>query len=317
MAATPDDVSQALEEATQGAGTSTEGQTPETTEGSTYRIKAGGVERELTLDELKTWASKGYGADEKFREAASKTKDYDDVRKKAEEHDQFMTDLQAARSGDAAALRRVGPHFGLDDEAVERIIAQQEQAAAGSYGESPDGGAPAFASLDPRQAAILTKFESFMNDLQKEGIEPGQAIKASREYLRNESRQKLTENLRKALTNDKDLGRIVANDESGTIHKAVADQIEWRVRAGEELTPKAIQEVFQQVKAISDATLKAVPQPKTGVPHPGAMGMAPATGSGLSQLQPPKVPKLEDSDPERFDDYVQKRILAELYGSDG
>lgn len=109
-------------------------------EPETHTIKVDGVEKEVTLEELKVMAQKGSAADERFRSADALRKQTESDTNAAAYHNQMMATVRSANKPgpqQANALRTLAkdyPDFGITAEdaeiVIERIATQEADAVA-------------------------------------------------------------------------------------------------------------------------------------------------------------------------------------------
>lgn len=126
----------------------------------THMIKVDGVEKQVSLDELKTMAQKGQAADERFRSADAIRKQSESDTAAAAYHNQMMTTVRAANAPgpqQATALRTLAkeyPDFGITSEdaelVIERIAKQEAEAVAQAKDTTPAPQPPTFEELPKR-----------------------------------------------------------------------------------------------------------------------------------------------------------------------
>lgn len=93
----------------------------------TYKVKIGGVEKQLTLDELTEYASKAAGADEKFREAA-------ELRKEAASAKELTETFNKVFNSDdvkVSDVRKLAELVGQDPDQMEALFKEEVEAGKG------------------------------------------------------------------------------------------------------------------------------------------------------------------------------------------
>jgi hypothetical protein len=268
----------------------------ETTEDQKFPITVNGVEYQLTMDELKQWASKGQGAEEKFRLAAEQRDEARRLREEAESAIQFKQDLEAARSGDVDAFRRVAKNWDMPDDQVEYIVQQHHQSASGEA-TTPEGEAGGM-QFTPQQLRDFDRMQKFFKSLEEKGItDPANLFYEQATATVGMLQDKSKNQVREVLTRDPILGRIMRNDPDNTILEDVWAEVEGRVSGGKErIGPKVIEEAVKKERAKLETYAKLLGSAtnQQGAISPGALGTAPSASAGFSRLQPPKKPVFSD-----------------------
>ncbi|KKN04208.1 hypothetical protein LCGC14_1099800 [marine sediment metagenome] len=109
---------------------------------ATFDIKVSGVDKTVTLDEMKEMATKAGGADEKFREAAQKLKDAEDATSagaEGKEIKELFGKLFTSGEYNKTDIRRFGELTGQGAEEMEKMFAaeleKQGKTSAGAKGD--------------------------------------------------------------------------------------------------------------------------------------------------------------------------------------
>lgn len=275
-------------------------------EPQTFTIRANGVDRQLTVDELKTWASKAIGAEEKFRAAAEKEATAKQQLEEVQQARQWQSDLQAAQSGDLDAFRRVAKSWGASDEEVATMVQQYQTAGQGSQ-------AQAGPALPPRQLAVLQRMERMLAEFDKRGLDPVKTLAEGAEFQNLELTDRSKAEVRKLLDKDPVYRRLLKKDASGTIFDDVYGNVHRRVRSGAAFSPETIQEAAKEVRTRLDVLSQVLTDNASGV-HPGSFGAAPVSDAGISRLQPPQPPNLADYNKKGdLAGYIEARLRYEQY----
>ena len=253
------------------------------------KFKAAGAERTLGGAELHQYASKGFGADERFRQAAEKEKTFEAEIAKYKEREEI---IKAAQSGDTLALRKFAEAYGMEDQLNSMLGGQEEEVeeqprqvrqARQSQQQAPQ-------QLTAQQLAAILPTEvlevmQLQRELKSAGTDMKTLLKGMRTEQINSTLDKARKNLYAAIDNDDILGTI--NDEA--IKEDAYDRFERRVAAGQsrEVATKAVIAEMKKVAGVIERKLTEA------LPSPGMFGAAPTAGGG-SRLTPPKMPDVND-----------------------
>lgn len=251
------------------------------------KFKAAGAERSLRGEELHQYASKGFGAEERFRQVAEKEKTIEQELSKYKERE-AMLEAVKKNPGDPLALRRFAEAYGLQED-YERMFEGQpeEEVQPAPKGRQQVAQAP---KLTPEQLAAVLPTEvlevmQLQRELKAAGTDMKTLLKGMRSDQINTTLDKARKNLYSAIDNDDILGTI--NDEA--IKEDAYDRFERRVAAGQtrEVATKAVIAEMRKVAGVIEKRLTEM------LPSPGMFGAAPTAGGG-SRLTPPKMPDVND-----------------------
>lgn len=247
--------------------------------GNTIKFRANGADRELTIDEAKTFLSKAWAADQNMREAAELRKRADTDLKSAAGALAARTAADALRDnpGDTEALKTLAEFLGMDGDAAVRSMAGGPGASEVDLSEIP-------LERLPKELRALAKS---LRD--RDVIKEIDDIKATSN--RGTLRQ-ARDVFKNALTKDQLFGMVMGSAKGDAMFERMWDTIAGRVNAGENLTSVA-QEVVEHYRDVFGVFDEAVSSRMPSLDVPGALGGAPGAATILGRLQPQAEPDFE------------------------
>lgn len=252
------------------------------------KFKAAGVERELEAKELFQFASKGFGADAKFREA-SETLAAARAEKEANKAATtvFETLKQFQQQKDPQSFLQFAKAAGLDAGEAENIwnglMGQpQEQSAA--------TGKISLQNLPPEVLRAVQR----VNELEQTGLNLPKVLSLSANQLEETAEEKAKARIRGALKGNPLLTKIArrgADAESALVDR-LYDGLESRVNAGQKF-----QKALEEVVATEARTAELYGVGEGGTQFPGMFpdGSTPANLRGV-KFHDDKPPTIEPRD---------------------
>ncbi len=261
------------------------------------KFKAAGVDREMTIEEALGYASKGFGADARFREADELRKSAESKIGEAAEALRWKDLLTKTRGGDLEAFRELANDWEVPAESIEEMVAAQTGTApATGSGGAPEG-TPSAYGLSPAQLADFHEMQRVVNGWKKAGIDPVKTLQTNQEFQDTSVKASAKEYVKKYLQSDPIFGKMVKDPTQGqTILDDVWKRVNGRVKAGtHEFTQETIRDATQELAAILNVFAETTGSGQPGnTMNPGSLGGAPSSTAGLSRLHPPKEPQMKD-----------------------
>jgi hypothetical protein len=247
-----------------------------------HTIKRGDEEFQVTTEQLKTMAQKGWNADVVTQQARESTK-------AAERALSLQEDLEAViKSGDVDAFRRMGAIMGIPGDEVERSAASiWGDGSEDEETEEVEADTPKKAKVAPRPDKV--DFSQFPVDIQR--------------LLLRAEKSRIDEIITLALdSSDKVRYNMEQYDDKG--RKAVRSLVEEKVRGRLNASngdfgdgSHILREVLPEVEAI----LEALGSPRRQTP---ALGMGAAPGGGDLEVYPRKKPDHVPSGDGAFEQHI-------------
>jgi len=263
----------------------------ETKKEETYAVKIDGEERNLTIEEMKTLASKSAGADKRFNEAAAATK-------AAERGTRIETLVKSISTNDnpsEADVRELAGLLEIDPTEFMQYLNEE-----------------------PPQKSDKKGSNDFSEQFKKEfGASPAE-VKAILEYSQqrhvNDARKEIREISDKAVDKDEIIGKMIVGEDSkevlSEVKNMVAEDVLQKIQSG---TPFGAEMVTASVQRVRSSLIK-LGIPKKSNQQPIVLGLGP--GAGLSseiQADEPikRISSVEDDQEKNLvARYLQKAVHA-------
>ncbi len=263
----------------------------EETKVETYAVKIDGEDRNLSIDELKTLASKSGGADKRFNDAATATKT-------AERGLRIETLVEAITGEDAPLEADVKELAGL------LKIEPAEFMASLKEGDPDPKTTPKTTSAD-----FNAEFQKVM------GASPAE-VKAVLDFSQqrhvNDARKEIREISDKAVDKDEIIDKMIVGEDSKEIltedKNMVAEDVLRKIQDGKPFGAELVTATVQMVRS----KLTKLGIPKKLNQHPIVLGLTPSEGlSSVIQADEPikRIPSDEDgSEKNLIARYLQKAV---------
>lgn len=282
------------------------------------RLVTDGREEMVTQDELVRRAQKGNSADNKWQEAAAKSKE-------ADEAIAFKADMDLlSETGDIGAFRRAGAAMGLSGDEVEeaaRIVYEQMDDNTNSPGQdqfdentlyeprTQQGGQMNMAQRMALLEAELIKTKAMLTGGKTGFADLDQTLQTVVVDVEQRRVDKIIQN---ALDNDEVLAYYMSSyDDKG--RQAIRDMIDEKVRGRLDSSDgsfgdgtRILREVVPEVKK----TLEAIGTPNRLTPQ---MGFGPSPGGQGANIYPTKEPDHVSSTDAGFEEHIAEMLQFNQY----
>lgn len=226
-----------------------------------YTLTIGGQTKTLTLEELKTAASKSMGADDKFERAAKDKKEAAEGLRIAE----LLNRLKAGGEGaDPADVKEFLTVLGVDPAEITKLMETTKKKESASKKDEKKDGEPSVVGMEQLDPQIQA------------------AIKAAERLDVDQMRKKIQDDVKKGVDTDPILSKMVSEvpeevqaDFRETLYDMVMASVRGKILSREAFGPEMITSTLQTVRDWVK---------KTGVPAKGA-GQLPVVG--LAPTGPP------------------------------
>lgn len=292
----------------------------------TFKVKANGVERELSEEEVVQWASKALGADEKFREASEARREAEEMRKKAERA-MRVEELQKKVNDENdvdAFVELARDYWGWPEENIQTALqnagymddsGQQKQ---GQTPQRPQGGQQGMSKED-RDA--WEAWKQFHSQAQQKGIDPFAALESASGFTYRQSREIGRNETFEVLKKDPVFGKIARKNPDSPVLEGIWKEVERIVDSGEgsfsspDSKRAAIKKAVDKVRPFIDAGREVY---SSGSTAPSAFGAIPSTGTAVDPHTPPKRPEEFDASKHRdnLGSYLQQMMAYDAFHGD-
>ena len=265
----------------------------ETKKEETYTIKIDGEERNLSIEELKTLASKSGGADKRFNEAA-------EAKKAAERGiriEELTKSISTSDNPSEADIREYAGLIGVDPAEFMQYLKEGDP--------------------DPKPASKATTSDFNKQFQEVMGASPAE-VKAILEFSQqrhvNDARKEIREISDKAVDKDEIIGKMIVGEDRDEVLAAVKDMVAEdvlrKIQDGKPFGAEMVSATVQRVRS----QLTKLGIPKKSNQQPIVLGLGP--GAGLSseiQADEPikRIPSTEDDQEKNLiARYLQKAVHA-------
>ena len=263
----------------------------ETKKEETYAVKIDGEERNLTIEEMKTLASKSAGADKRFNEAAAATK----AAERGTRIETLVKSISGKDDPSEADVRELAGLLEIDPTEFMQYLNEE-----------------------PPQKSDKKGSNDFSEQFKKEfGASPAE-VKAILEYSQqrhvNDARKEIREISDKAVDKDEIIGKMIVGEDSkevlSEVKNMVAEDVLQKIQSG---TPFGAEMVTASVQRVRSSLIK-LGIPKKSNQQPIVLGLGP--GAGLSseiQADEPikRISSVEDDQEKNLvARYLQKAVHA-------
>lgn len=268
----------------------------EKNEAGKYVLKSGETTVELTEDELYARASKGFGAEQKFEEAAR-------IRTEAEGslaaattklQGEFQTLLQQADGGSVAAYEKMLDMIGVTGEAKFARIRQYQE----DNTEAPDAAVVAAANAAaaakgtaPVPPAIPSRVVDLATAMETQGLAVDDVVRILKNADKSDKtriRDEIFADLRATLDKDAEVGKMISagGSKAERLVELANQKVRGRIFDGERSGPELYAKVLNEVKGIM-TDFGSGDTPTT----PPGLGSSPFVTAQLSQAKETPDPK--------------------------
>jgi hypothetical protein len=267
-----------------------------------YVLKSGDTVIELTEEELYARASKGFGAEQKFEEAAR-------IRTEAEAslaaattklQGEFETLLRQADAGDVTSYEKVLDMIGVTGaDKFERIRAYQA-----SEGDAPDAAAVAAANAaaaqkttNPVPPALPATVAELATAMETQGLQVEDVVRILKNADKRDKtgiRERIYGEMKSVLDKDAELGKMISagGSKAERLVELANQKVRGRIFDGERSGPDLYAKVLTEVKG----TMKDFGSGDAPTTPPG-LGPSPFVTNALSQAkETPDPKKVTDGD---------------------
>jgi hypothetical protein len=285
----------------------------EKTEDGKYILKVGDKTVEVDEEELYSRASKGYGAEAKFEEAAKIRTEAETALQNATAklQSEFAGLLQKADGGDVGAYERVLDMMGVDvNEKWERI---QDFKESNEAAEAADRGTPPGKETPPVKGGKelelpdnLAKAANLATALETQGYSLDDVVKILGKADQSQKagiRDRIFQEMKEVLDKDEKLGKIVSagGPKADRLVELAQQRVKGRILDGDRSGPELYGKVLQEVKdLLDDFGPGDTPTPATG------LGPSPFVSRLTSQAKEP--PKAESVTSKNYQENVAQRL---------
>jgi hypothetical protein len=251
--------------------------------GDTFDLKIGGEVRSLTLDELKTYASKAAGAEAKFEEAAN-------MRKQAEQATKLMSALDTIKEGPGDRQQQAMV------EACNILGVNMSELQSLTNDPKAPSGTPS-----PTTPPAEIKLEQLPEKARK-------AIDAAEKAELVEIRKDIEETTKKGIDNDEALDKMVGGVKDNpelqeVLYEMAIDEVQNAIVVrGEEFGPDMIKSVVQKVRS----TIKRLGIPAKAATLPPVLGIGPSEGYSPAVLSDEPIKRVASTEADYEDNLVQR-----------
>lgn len=263
---------------------------PPTGDDTGYDVVIGGVKKTLTLEELRTAASKSLGADAKFDDAAKQRKEAAEGLRIAELLNRLKTKGEGAESADIQEFLTL---LGIDPAEATKLMEtakKKESATKKDEKKGEESSTVTMEQLDPQIQA---------------------AIKAAERLDVDQMRKKIEDDIRKGVDTDSILSKMVSEvpeevqaELRTTLYDMVMASVRGRILAGEGFGPEMISTTLQTVRA----WVKRFGTPAKGAGQLPVVGFGPSgTTFSAEVLAPEPIQRVPSTDP-NYEETAVKRF---------
>ncbi len=263
-------------------------------------LKIDGVEKQFTVTELMTLASKAGGADAKFQEASA-------IRGEAQKQLRLNELNKTAETNDDA-FRELGRLKGVDSATVEARLQEyreyQREQSAGTGDEEEEEEEEEAPKKKRAEVPVVAK----MSDEDKGKLDQ------TNQWAMEQAKEKALGEMRKTIDNDPVLGKLSSGQKEHLLDNVMSGAVIGRLQQGQAFGPTTLAAALQDTKAaagklgiLPDATRKiesqAVMLEKAGI------NLGPADSPLSTAVQTGKVPVREPMSSVNYEDNLLARTL--------